>query len=198
MMHIGGSQIMFRTRKGSYGYLKRRKKQLMFHVGLVLAGMAILIALGIYSTGTRKNLLTIVAVVSALPLANELVVLIAIWPYTSRPREEYDKVREITGNGVLDTELIITSKTDKAIEVNYAYVHEKGVFCFTADKKTDHAKAAEYIESFLEKNDLKADVFFMRDWKKFVSRIKELSPEDRNTCDESLLRIEGVLRAISI
>ena len=189
---------MFRVRKGSYGYLARRKKQLMAHVGLVLAGIIILIVLGIWSTGTRKNLLTVVAAVSVLPLANELVVLIAVWKYHSRPKEEYDQVRELVGNGLLNTELVITSRTDKSMEISYAYVHEKGIFCYSADKSLDVKKAADYISGFMKQNNLKTEVFVIREWKQFLNRLRELEPEDRNTCDEQLLRAEGVIRAIAV
>lgn len=189
---------MFRLNKGHYGYLSRRKKQLIFRVGLITAGIIILMILGIISTGTRKNLLTIAAVVSVLPMANQLVVLIAVWKYHSRPKEEYDRAAAIAGKGIFDTELIVTSKTDKAIEINYAYIHEKGVFCYSTDKKLDTKKAEEYVKSYLEANELNADVFFVREWKQYLNRLGSLEPEDRNICDEDLLRIEGVLRAIAI
>ena len=189
---------MFRVRKGSYGYLSRRKRQLWIHIGIVLAGIVILLALGIWTTGTRKNLLTIVAVVSVLPLANEAVVLIAVWKYHSRPKEEYDRVRSLVGNGLLNTELIVTSRTEKAMEIAYAYIHEKGVFCFCPDKNLDRRKAEEYLKGFLENNDLQYDVFVFRDLKRFLERLEELSPEDRNTCEEDLLRAEGVIRAIAV
>lgn len=189
---------IFDLKKGHYGYLNRRKKRLTLEVGIILFGIIVLIALGIYSTGTRKNLLTVAAVVSALPLANQLVVLIAAFKYKSRPKDEYDKVAAVVGTGILDTELIITSKTDKAIEINYACVHEKGVFCYSADKSLDTKKAEAYISGFLENNELPSDVFLIKDWKNFMNRLSTLEPIDRNTCDETLLKIEGVLRAIAI
>ncbi len=189
---------MFDLRKGHYGYLGRRKKRLMCQVGMIAFGIIALVGLGIYSTGNRKNLLTVAAVASALPLANQLVVLIAAFKYHERPVDEYEKVAAIVGDGLLNTELIITSKTDKAIEINYAYVHEKGVFCYSVNKALDAKKTEEYIAGFLKANHLPADVFLMRDWKKFLNRLSELEPEDRKTCDEKLLRIEGVLRGIAI
>ncbi len=189
---------MFDLKKGHYGYLSRRKKRLAWEVGVIVFGIIVLIALGVYSTGNRKNLLTVAAAVSALPLANQLVVLVAAFKYHERPKDEYDKVAEIVGNGLLNTELIITSKTDKAIEINYAYIHEKGVFCYSVNKALDAKKTEEYIGSFLKANQLPADVFLMKDWKNFLKRLAELEPVDRKTCDEKLLRIEGVLRGIAI
>ena len=189
---------MFRLNKGHYGYLNRRKKQLMIQVGVILFGIIVLVVLGYFSTKTRKNLLTVAAVVSALPLANQLVVLIAVWKYRSRPKDEYEELSALVGNGILDTELIMTSKNDRAMEINYAYVHEKGLFCYSGDKKLETKKVEEYISQYLDANGLKADVFLIKDWKNYRNRLSSLSPVDRKTCDEKLLKIEGVLRNLAI
>lgn len=189
---------MFDLKKGHYGYLRRKKKRLMLQVGVILFGIIVLLVMGYISTKTRKNLLTIVAVVSVLPLANLLVVLIAVWKYQSRPKDEYDAVVAAVGNGILDTELIMTSKTEKAMEINYVYIHERGVFCYSADKKLDAKKAEAYMQDYLKQNDLETTVFLIKDWKNYMNRLKTLEPEDRKTCDETLLRIEGVLRNLAI
>ena len=56
----------------------------------------------------------------------------------------------------------------------------------------------EYIKSFMKANDLKTDIFVIRDWKNYLNRIRELEKWDRASCDEKLLKIEGVLRGIAI
>ena len=57
---------------------------------------------------------------------------------------------------------------------------------------------ADYIKSFMKANELKTDIFVIRDWRNYLNRIRELEEWDRSTCDEKLLRIEGVLRGIAI
>lgn len=70
--------------------------------------------IGVVTTGSRKNLLTVVAMVSVIPMVNQLVILIALWKYQPCPDKEYEQVASIVGKGILDTELVITSKTDKS------------------------------------------------------------------------------------
>lgn len=171
---------------------------LLFQVGMIVFGIIVLLVMGYISTKTRKNLLTIVAVVSVLPMANQLVVLIAVWKYQPRPKEEYDTVKKLTGKGLLDTELILTSRTDKAMEINYAYIHEKGVFCYSADRKLDSKKVENYIKQYMQANNLETDVYLIKDWKNYLNRLSTLPPEDRSTCEERLLKIEGVLRNLAI
>lgn len=186
------------VKKGYNGYVRRKKILLAAEVITLLAGIIGFMIIGIITTKSRKNLMTVAAIVTVIPMVNQLVVLIALFKYKSRPADEYEEVKKRCGNGILDTELVITSKTDKSFMVDYAYIHERGIICYSFDKTIDSKKAQEYIESFIEKNSLKSDVFFIRDWKHYLARLEELEPCDRNTCDEKLLKIEGVLRGISI
>ena len=162
---------MFRIKKGHHGYIKRKKRLLLGEVLGLLIGIIGLVVIGVVTTGSRKNLLTVVAMVSVIP---------------------------IVGKGILDTELVITSKTDKSFLLDYACIHEKGVFCYCSDKNVSEKKTAEYIKSFMKANDLKTDIFVIRDWKNYLNRIRELEKWDRASCDEKLLKIEGVLRGIAI
>ena len=156
---------MFRIKKGHHGYIKRKKRLLLGEVLGLLIGIIGLVVIGVVTTGSRKNLLTVVAMVSVIPMVNQLV---------------------------------ITSKTDKSFLLDYACIHEKGVFCYCSDKNVSEKKTAEYIKSFMKANDLKTDIFVIRDWKNYLNRIRELEKWDRASCDEKLLKIEGVLRGIAI
>ena len=189
---------MFRIKKGHHGYIKRKKRLLLGEVLGLLIGIIGLVVIGVVTTGSRKNLLTVVAMVSVIPMVNQLVILIALWKYQPCPDKEYEQVASIVGKGILDTELVITSKTDKSILLDYACIHEKGVFCYCSDKNVSEKKTAEYIKSFMKANDLKTDIFVIRDWKNYLNRIRELEKWDRANCDEKLLKIEGVLRGIAI
>ena len=179
---------MFRIKKGHHGYIKRKKRLLLGEVLGLLIGIIGLVVIGVVTTGSRKNLLTVVAMVSVIPMVNQLVILIALWKYQPCPDKEYEQVASIVGKGILDTELVITSKTDKSFLLDYACIHEN-----VSEKKT-----AEYIKSFMKANDLKTDIFVIRDWKNYLNRIRELEKWDRASCDEKLLKIEGVLRGIAI
>lgn len=189
---------MQKLAKGHYGYLTRRKHGLLIKVGIMLLGILLLFITGYIATGTRGNLLTVVAVVSVLPMANQAVILLAVLPYKSRKKEEYEQVVAIVGDGLLNTELMITSKKDKTLEIAYAYIHERGVFCYTANKDTDIKVGEAYIEEMLKNNSLKSDVTIFKDFQAFTKRLASLEPESREDCDEKLLKIEGVIRAIAI
>ena len=54
---------MFRIKKGHHGYIKRKKRLLLGEVLGLLIGIIGLVVIGVVTTGSRKNLLTVVAMV---------------------------------------------------------------------------------------------------------------------------------------
>lgn len=189
---------MRRNTKGHHGYIRARKRNLSIMVGVLTAGIIGLVLLGYLTLGTKNNWLTIVAILTVLPTANLAVVLTALLPFKGRPTEEYEQVVSIVGDGVLDTELIITSKTDKSMEIDYAYFHENGVFCYTTQKSMDVKRTEEYLKTMLKNNEVASEVKVFTDWKAYLKRLRSLEPSSRKTCDEKLLQMEGVFRAIAL
>lgn len=63
----------FLTPKGSYGYLQNRKLYTILRTILFFAISAALYGIGYATTGSNKNLLTIVAVLGCLPACKSLV-----------------------------------------------------------------------------------------------------------------------------
>lgn len=187
---------MSRVTKGHYGYIKYRKKSLMLRTGILAAGVIALFAMGYAATGNRNNLLTVVSIVTVLPTVNQLVVLLAIWPFSGRERPEYEEVAAIIQNGVLDAELVITSRENKTMQLDYAYIHSDGVYCYS--QKGDAKKLESHLSKMLKDNGLHVKIRIFQQWKPFLACLKGLEPEDRDTCNERLLKIEGVLRALSI
>ena len=184
--------------KGHYGYIEQRKKRLLIQGILLMAGIAGFMVLGIVITGSNKNLFTLVAVMTAIPMVMQFVQFFALAKFHSRPLEEYEKARALAGNGLLNTGLVIANKDGASFDIGYAYVHRDGIVLYCANEKTDTAKTEEYIRNFLRLNGCDAPVTVLTDVRVFMKRLKSLSPEDRAEVPEELLKQEGVLRAISM
>ncbi len=184
--------------KGHYGYIAARKKRLLLQALILFIGMAGFIVLGYIITKSNKNLLTLAAVMTAVPMVMQIVQLIAISRYHSRPEEEYLQVKELAGNGLLNTDLVIANKDGPSYDIGYAYVHSGGIVLYCANEKLDIGKTEEYIRNFLRLNGCDAPVQIITDIRVFMKRLKSLPPEDRENVPEELLKQEGVLRAISM
>ena len=185
-------------RKGQYGYFRRRKQVQAAKSLLVLAGMAVLLAIGYHETHTRNNIMTVLAIVSALPLAHGVVAWLAVLPYHARPEAEYEQVRQCAGDGVFSAELLLTRPNGRSFLVDYAYVHPKGVFLYTSDRTVQEKELAAHLQSLLSGHGLHPSIQLDKQLHQYQARLRALEPVHRRDCPEELLRIEGVLHAVSI
>ena len=88
-----------RTEKGQPGYVKARKQK-------YLLGAVVEFAI---QTGSRLNLLTVVAVVGCLPAAKMLVEFITMAPYKSIEEAKYQELEEKAPLILKAYDMIITS-----------------------------------------------------------------------------------------
>lgn len=72
-----------RTEKGQPGYVKARKQKYLLGAVVEFAIVIAIFVTGYIQTGSRLNLLTVVAVVGCLPAAKMLVEFITMAPYES-------------------------------------------------------------------------------------------------------------------
>ena len=73
--------------KGTPGYLNARKIRLLLLTLLEFGIVIALLVLGYMQTGTKLNLLTVVAIVGCLPACKMLVGLITVLPYRTADQE---------------------------------------------------------------------------------------------------------------
>ena len=189
---------MKRAMKGHYGYLKQRKMNLLL---LSLVFLVIILGIAIYGLvmkGTTKNWYSIIAAMLVIPMAMQLSTLIPMLRFKDRPKDEYDRIRKLAGDGILDTGLLIAGKDGKAFELNYAFVHEKGIYCFSATQGLNAQETAEYLRNYLRLSEVDGELIVYTNLKSFEKRLSELPASSRNEADDFLLRQEGVIRALSM
>ncbi|MBR0086684.1 MAG: hypothetical protein IJL98_02975 [Lachnospiraceae bacterium] len=187
-----------RITKGHYGYIGRQKRRLIIRSLILLAGAAGLVIIGWIVTKTNKNLLSVAGILTAVPMAMQLAQLIAYSRFHSRSKEEYEKVREITGEGVLDTELVIAKRDGKSIPVNYAVFTEERIIVFTGDATLDLKTYTEYLHTFLRLEQIDCEILLYKELEPFLARLKKEEIPSRKEVSENVLKREGVFRAVSM
>ena len=83
-----------RTEKGQPGYVKARKQKYLLGAVVEFAIVIAIFVTGYIQTGSRLNLLTVVAVVGCLPAAKMLVEFITMAPYKSIEEAKYQELEE--------------------------------------------------------------------------------------------------------
>jgi len=184
--------------KGHFGYLKSRQKSLLIKVVILAVGCFGIILIGYLVTHTKANWMTIFGCLTAIPLAMTFATYVAVCKFKGPSEKEYEEIKFLVGSGVLDTELIIANKDGKSFQFHYAFVHETGMYLYTPDLKMDLRKTESYIRNYLRLNSCDGELTIYNNMDSYKRKLSGLTASDRETCDEHLLKQEGILLAISM
>lgn len=185
------------TPKGSFGYIQNRKRFTAVRTVLYFALSISLYVAGYVTTGSNKNLLTIVAVLGCLPSCKSAVNFIIFLRAKGCSQELRDAVKKF------DTEL--TSFYDlyfTSYQKNYQVSHmvlKGNVLCgITESEKCDVNEAQKHLEQMLLQEGIKnMTVKIFSDRRKYIdrlSRLTELETEENKNRDE----IVNLLYSISL
>lgn len=156
--------------KGEYGYLTMRKKRLGIATLLCLCMVAAFFFVGYLTTKTRNNILTIMAILSALPTAKFAASFLALLPYPCASLEQYRKVCEHAKGVRILTDLVITTG-EKTLPTLFVAVHNSSVCGYATAKKYEIAYAEDFLTKNLMTNGQKATVKIFKDEKVFFNRL---------------------------
>lgn len=171
-----------KVEKGYSGYLKSKRNRLLIQTVVSFGLVAAVFILGWVQTGTRLNLLTLVAVLGCLPACKVLVGLITISPYKGieeKKAYETDRKAPLLTN-IYD--LVITSR-EHIMPVDAIAISGHTVCGYAPNKKTNTDEVAKHIRNILEENRIsKVTVKIFPDYVSFLSRAEGMN---------SIAQIEG-------
>ena len=183
--------------KGSYNYLNTQKKYELAKTVLFFGISLAIFFMGLWSTKTTSNYLTIVAVLGCLPASKWAVTTFMYWRYKSLPDKEVEEIEAAVGNlgGMYD--MVFTS-----YEVNYHIHHlvvcDNCICGYSTQKDFDEKKFYKHILGILRMDGFKDDftIKVFTDKKKYTERLKQLNLLDRTTKNEEA--IKNVLKSVSL
>lgn len=160
--------------KGNAGYIKQRKKQLIIKAILEFGIVIALLVLGIIETGTRRNLLTVVAVLGCLPAAKTLVEVITIFPYHSIDEKEAEEIAERTGQLTVAYDMVFTN-SEKFMPVDSILILDNTICGYASSQKIDAGYTGKHIKKMLEQNNYtKVSVKIFTTYTAFLTRAEEM------------------------
>lgn len=149
--------MMKRKEKGSCGYIRWQKFYTTIRTILLFALALGLYAAGYITTGTNKNLLTIIAVLGLLPASKSMVNMIMFLRYRSVSEDLFEKYEKEKEDLVLLYEMILTTAKQAYFLPVMAYRNRTlCAFCpGSGDLKglEDHlteAMKTEHVETFVK------------------------------------------------
>lgn len=184
--------------KGTYGYRDAHRKRQLFIVILFLAAIAAqLIARQFITWDSLRNLVTISAILTVLPMANLASPLVASWKIKTAPREFYEACRPYEEKFPILYDLTITS-SEFIMPVDAAVIHPTGVYLFCPSKTIDTKKAEKFLNEMLTGWKLDGNAKIMTEKKNFLTRLSTLKPISDEEDDGSAPYVQKLLKSLSM
>jgi hypothetical protein len=191
----------FSAGKGTAGYLDRQKKiewlKVLLSFGLVLA----IFFVGYFTTGTRKNLFTLVAILGCLPAAKILVGLITRFPYRSLEPGKAKEIREHAPNVRVLFDFVFTTY-EKILPVESIVIYNNTICGYAASYKTDVDFAAKHLKKMMQDNGYsKVTVKIFHDYKAFLARaegMSDIAGIEKADYSRKEEKMEAILKNISL
>lgn len=184
-----------KIQKGDAGYIQKRKKQVILKVILEFGIVIALLVLGITQTGSRMNVLTVVAVLGCLPASKALIELIMILPHKSIAAEQAAEIASKSKQLTVSYDMVVTNEKH-AMPVDAAVVLDNTVCGYTSHEKTNAEEVGNHIRQIFEDNKYeKITVKIFKDYKAFLARVEgmenmaEVSRPDTKKKEEALKRL---------
>lgn len=187
--------------KGDAGYIRARKKKILLKTILEFGIVIALLILGIVETGSRQNLLTVVAVLGCLPASKALVELIMLMPYHSIKKEMAAEVEQHAYLLTRVYDMVFTS--EKNIMPVEAIVISGNTICgYCSKTKADMNFIAKHLKQYLHANKFdKVSVKIFDNYTAFATRaegMNNIAAIEKNDTQRYEEEIRHILLNISL
>jgi hypothetical protein len=160
--------------KGTRDYLKTQKNYEIARTVLYFAISASLFSAGWISTGSRENLLTIVAVLGCLPACKSAVDMIMYLRYKGCTQENAEVIAPHAQGLPCLHDMVFTSY-EKTYNVAHITVCDNTICGFTQSEKLDEQAFYKHMNSVLKKDGYKeTSIKIFKDIKKYTQRLDQM------------------------
>ena len=164
-----------RYKKGEYEYASYNKKKTWIITAILYLLSAAIYITGYVTTGSNKNLLTIVAILGILPASKALIVAIMNMRVRILPLDLKKEIDDSIGGLKGYYHLYLTS-----YEFNYYLAHlvvtKDSLICYTDDKKFDFKQFDAHMEKHMGIEGIEGIVIkVFTNHESYVSRLRQLN-----------------------
>lgn len=167
---------MNRIIKGNYGYIGfKRKEELIIAIAMYAISAAVFIT-GYITTGSQKNLLTIVAVLGVLPASKRLVSVIMFFRARMCSAELKKKVEGFEGKIRMLYDMYLTSENGN-YQLSSVVIRNRSVVAVTETDDTACKVGEKHIIERLAADgikDVSVKIFSSKETEKYVNRVEAL------------------------
>lgn len=177
-----------KIKKGNCGYINQRKVRQLLFTFLSLAITAIIFYTGIILYHNTKSIFTVIATVSAIPMAKIAVSYLVIAKYSSCEPELMNKISELAPDSLILADLLISS-TEKILSVPIAVIRDNSAYLLTDLETADIKKKEAYVRTFLETEAKVTTVKIFNNRDLFFKGIVALNSNTVGKFDETIKKV---------
>ncbi|MDD6492775.1 MAG: hypothetical protein PUG54_11280 [Firmicutes bacterium] len=184
--------------KGTYGYIHNKRNQVLVRTIIFFAISIAIFIIGYVTTGTRKNLLTVVAVLGCLPACKSLVNLIMFFKAKGCSSQVMERIRPLEGHLIGMYDMFFTSY-QKNFAISHMVVEDKIILAYTEEQNFDLAAYREHLETMLKQSGFKdMTITVSTDLNKYCEQLQKLNEKNQETDPVRDDEIRVVLYDISL
>lgn len=166
---------MKKAERGKPGYINSLKKKYLIISFVEFAVVAAIFALGYFQTGSRLNLLTVVAILGCLPASKNLVEFIVVAPHKGIEIAKYNEIEKKAPQIIKVYDLIVAGLS-KLMQLDVVVISGGTVCGYTSSEKTDEEKLADYLKKLFSAGGYdKITVKIFHDYKAFLARAEGMN-----------------------
>jgi len=174
---------MKRVHKGEFGYIQFERKWTIIRTCLYFAICIAVFVIGVVTTGSRKNLLTIVAVLGCLPACKSAVNSIMFFRTKGCSEALYNKIySEISikeSSKLFDVFDLYMTSYKSNFDISHLTISGNTIIGITEIEKCNIAEAEKHIQEHLKQDGHKNfTVKIYDDNDKYISRLLQLEQLD--------------------
>lgn len=180
--------------QGQRNYLNSQKLYEILRTALYFAVSLSLFIAGWIQTGSRENLLTVVAVLGCLPACKSVVDMIMFLRFHSCTAENADKI-EAHNEGLSGLFDVVFTSYEKNFAVDHLTVRGNTVCGFTSNSKFEEQAFYKHLDTMLKKDNFKdTTIKVFTDIKKYTDRLEQMKdlPEEETTTAGIIATIKSI------
>ncbi len=168
-----------RVAKGQYGYIKQQKIWASVRTIFLYAVSLSLFGIGIWETGSKENLLTVVAILGCLPAGRSTVNMVMFLRAEGCSGEAKEKIGGYAGGFMELYDMFFTSY-EKNYQVSHMVVRDHIVCGYSENKKMDIQACEKHLAAHLKQGGCKgAAVKIYDDIEKYCEGLKNLRTQEK-------------------
>lgn len=178
---------MSKVVKGQYGYIERERRKTIIRTVLMFGIALALFAIGIWSTGDKKNMLTVVAVLGCLPASKSAVNMIMFLRASGCSQEVKEQVENRCESLTQLFDMFFTSY-EKNFRISHMVIKGSVVCGYTEDNKCDCSACEKHLELLLKQGGCKGITVKIYDnLEKYCEGLENLEKQETEAANEDII-----------